>query len=150
VLERYSVARARGARIYGEMLGYGIASDAKGAGRFNLRGFGLESAMRTALDRAGFGPGDVTAIWANSNGHRHADAAEAKAIRRLCGDRSPVVAPKRLFGEPMGVGGSLNAALALMRWQHGDAGEVPAGPVLVNSCSMGGTHFSLVLAAPPE
>jgi 3-oxoacyl-[acyl-carrier-protein] synthase II len=150
VLERYSAARARGARIYGEMLGYGIASDAKGAGRFNLRGFGLESAMRTALDRAGFGPEDVTTIWANSNGHRHADAAEAKAIRRLCGDRCPVVAPKRLFGEPMGAGGSLNAALALMRWQHGDAGEAPAGPVLVNSCSMGGTHFSLVLAAPPE
>jgi 3-oxoacyl-[acyl-carrier-protein] synthase II len=44
----------------------------------------------------------------------------------------------------MGVGGSLTAALALKSWEHG----ATAGPVLVNSLSLGGTNFSVVLAPP--
>src|SRR5262249_28963609 len=68
VMERLSTARARGARIYGEVLGYGIASDARGVGRFDLKGFGLERAMRLALERAGLAPDEITAIWANSVG----------------------------------------------------------------------------------
>jgi 3-oxoacyl-[acyl-carrier-protein] synthase II len=50
------------------------------------------------------------------------------------------------MGEPMGAGGALNAALVLKAWQHPDSGVAPAGPVLVNSASLGGTHFSLALA----
>jgi 3-oxoacyl-[acyl-carrier-protein] synthase II len=59
------------------------------------------------------------------------------------GEGANVVKPKLLFGEPMGVGGSLNAALALQSWQA-DGGE--RKPVVVNSLSLGGTNFSIVLA----
>jgi 3-oxoacyl-[acyl-carrier-protein] synthase II len=146
VLERLSVARARNARIYGEVLGYAMTSDGKGVGRFDPRGRGLERAMRLALKRAGLTPGDVEAIWANRIGCPRVDAAEAAAIRSVCGDRVRVVAPKRLLGEPMGAGGALSAALALKGWQHSKANVSPTGVALVNSCSLGGTHFSIVLS----
>jgi 3-oxoacyl-[acyl-carrier-protein] synthase II len=146
VVERLSKAQARGAHIYGEVLGYGIASDGKGVGRFDPRGFGLERAMKTALDRAGVKPEDVKAIWASAAGHRLADVAEQAAIKRVFGESVRVLTPKTLLGEPMGVGGSLDAALALKSWQERATDIAPAGPVLVNSSSFGGTHFSIVLA----
>ena len=102
--------------------------------------------MRIAMERAGVKPEDVKAVWASESGHRLADAAEAAAIERLFGDRVKIIAPKKLLGEPMGAGAALNAALALKGWQEGDADASQAGVVLVNSQSLGGTHFSIVLA----
>jgi 3-oxoacyl-[acyl-carrier-protein] synthase II len=141
VVERLSKARERRARIYGEVLGYGITSDAVGVGRVDKEGGGVERAMRLALERAGLDHGDVTAIWANASGFRVADEAEQQAIARVFGDAANVQRPKLKLGEPMGVGGALNAALALKSWEQGER-----GPVLVNSLSLGGTNFSLVLA----
>jgi hypothetical protein len=46
----------------------------------------------------------------------------------------------------MGAGGALNTALALKGWQHADPDRAPGGVVLVNSCSLGGTHFAIALA----
>ena len=101
--------------------------------------------MRLALERSCLQPADITAIWSGKCGLKAVDAAEDTAIERVFGDQAPKVeAPKLLLGEPMGAGGSLNAALALESWQDKRSG--PAGPVLVNSGSLGGTHFSLVLA----
>jgi 3-oxoacyl-[acyl-carrier-protein] synthase II len=51
-----------------------------------------------------------------------------------------VDAPKRLLSEPIGAGGALNAALALLAFRHGER-----EPALVNSGSLGGTHISLLL-----
>ena len=146
VLERLSGARARGARIYGEMFGYGIACDAQGVGRWDRDGEGLERAMRLALETAELEPAQIGSIWATSAGLRAADRPEQRAIRRLFGDDAPVVAPKLRLGEPIGAGGPVNAVLAMQAWQHGER----AGPALVNSSSLGGTHFSLVLAPPGE
>jgi 3-oxoacyl-[acyl-carrier-protein] synthase II len=143
VLERLSHAQARGARIYGEVLGYGITSDAKGVGKLDPRGRGLERAMRIALDDAGVEPDAVSAVWTSASGHRLADAAENAALSRVFGSAPTTHAPKTLLGEPMGAGGALNAALALHGWQ---AQPGASGPVLVNSCSLGGTNFSVVLA----
>jgi len=142
VLERLSAAKERGARIHGEVVGYGITSDAMGVGRVDPHGEGVERAMRLALERAGLQPEDVTAIWASACGHRVADRAERRAIERVFGEGVGVQAPKIKLGEPMGVGGALSAALALQSWQAGEA----SGPVLVNSLSLGGTNFSLALA----
>jgi 3-oxoacyl-[acyl-carrier-protein] synthase II len=144
VLERRSHAQGRKARVYGEMLGFGIASDGRGVGRFDRDGNGAERAMRTALERSGLQAGDIKAVWTSATGYRPADEAEEKAIRRLFGDRAVAISPKPLMGEPMGAGGALSAVLALKAWQHG-AGA-PSGPALVNSGSLGGTHFSIAFA----
>ena len=56
--------------------------------------------------------------------------------------------PKLLLGEPMGAGAELATALALKGWEAGDE-RSPKGPVLVNSLSLGGTNFSILLG-PPE
>ena len=50
----------------------------------------------------------------------------------------------------MGAGGSLGVALALKGWQEGDGEHSPKGPVVVNSTSLGGTNFSVVLAPADE
>jgi 3-oxoacyl-[acyl-carrier-protein] synthase II len=146
LVERLGQAQARGARIYGEVLGYAVTSDAKGIGRVDPEGEGLERAMRAALERAGVEPGDVAAVWATSCGLAILDDAEAKAIERVFGDGAKVIAPKLGLGEPMGAGASLNTALALKGWQEGDEDASPRGPIVVNSASLGGTNFSIVLA----
>jgi 3-oxoacyl-[acyl-carrier-protein] synthase II len=144
VVERLSKAQDRGARIHGEVLGYGIASDGKGVGRFDPRGFGIERAMNAALERAQREPSAITAIWGNSAGYRLVDGAEEAAVKRVFGDETKLRTPKKQLGEPVGAGASLNVALALKSWeQEGASGK---GPVLVNSSTLGGTHFSIVLA----
>jgi 3-oxoacyl-[acyl-carrier-protein] synthase II len=145
VVERLSKAKERGARIYGELLGYGITSDAQGVGLIDKSGAGIERAMQLALERADVKPEDVTAVWASACGHKYADAAERDAIERVFGSDVTVNTPKVKLGEPMGAGGVLNAALALKSWEGGDG-----GPVLVNSLSLGGTNFSFVLSPPRE
>lgn len=149
VLERRASALARGARVHGELLGHGIASDGLGAGRWDPQGGGLERAMRLALEAAGLAPGDLDAVWTSAAGHRPADDAEAAALDRLFGGPDagpPRLAPKRLFGEPIGVGGPLSTVLACTGWKRTGAG----GPALINSCSFGGTHFALVVAPSGE
>jgi 3-oxoacyl-[acyl-carrier-protein] synthase II len=141
VVERLAKAKERGARIYGEILGYRITSDVVGIGRVDKEGEGVERAMRIALEQAGLDPGEVAAVWANASGFRIADEAEAQAIDSVFGEGATVHRPKLNLGEPMGVGGALNAALVLKSWEGGEG-----GPALVNSLSLGGTNFSFVLA----
>jgi 3-oxoacyl-[acyl-carrier-protein] synthase II len=142
LLERRSSAHARGARIYGEVLGYGIAADARGVGRWDRQGEGLERAMKLALDRAGIAPADVGTIWASAAGLRVADRPEERAIRRVFHEPPAVQRPKLRLGEPIGAGAALNTLLALKAWETGGH----EGPALVNSSSLGGTHFSIALA----
>jgi 3-oxoacyl-[acyl-carrier-protein] synthase II len=142
VVERLSHARARGAKPLGEIVGYAVTSDAEGVGRIDPDGNGIEGAMRLALERAGLQPEDIGAVWANACGLQIADEAEAKAVERVFGDGVEVKKPKLVFGEPMGIGGSLSAALATESWRSGGADPRPA---LVNSLSLGGTNISLVV-----
>jgi 3-oxoacyl-[acyl-carrier-protein] synthase II len=150
VVERLGHAKARGARLYGELLGYGITSDARGVGRIDPEGEGLERAMRAALERAGLEPTAIVAVWASRCGLGVADEAEAKAIERVLGSETPVIAPKLLLGEPMGAGALLNLALALKGWSVGDEEHSPRGPILVNGMSLGGTNFSIAVAPIDE
>ena len=145
LVERLGKAEARGARIYGEVLGYGITSDARGIGRVDPDGGGIERAMQVALERAGVEATSVVAVWAARSGLRVPDEAEAKAIGRVFGDGVKVIAPKLLLGEPMGAGPSLEVALALTGWQKSDEEASPKGPIVVNGVSLGGTNFSIVL-----
>ena len=108
----------------------------------------MERAMRGALEDAGLEPGDVNAVWSSACGFSLGDEAEANAISRVFGDEVKVLRPKLKLGEPIGAGGPLCAALAMKGWDLGDEGS-PPGPVLVNSMSLGGTNFSIVLGGPP-
>ncbi|MER7720010.1 beta-ketoacyl-[acyl-carrier-protein] synthase family protein [Streptomyces flaveolus] len=147
VLERESTARARGARVWGEIAGHGTACDAQGIGRWDPQGEGLERAMRQALDHAGVSAGDLAGVWANAAGLKRVDAPEALATDRLAGRPDlPVHTPKHIVGEPVGAGAQLSAVLAVTGWTRG----LDAGPVLINSSSLGGTHISLVLHPTPD
>jgi 3-oxoacyl-[acyl-carrier-protein] synthase II len=146
LVERLGKANARDARMYAEVLGYGVTSDALGVGRIDPEGEGLERAMRVALERSGIDAGDVSAVWTSKTGLRIADEAENKAVDRVFGGDTPTMAPKLLLGEPMGAGPSLNVSLALKGWQEGDEEKSPRGPIVVNGTSLGGTNFSVVLA----
>jgi 3-oxoacyl-[acyl-carrier-protein] synthase II len=146
VLERLGAALARGAKPLAELLGYAVTSDAMGVGRIDPDGAGVERAMATALEHSGVAAGDVAAVWSSQTGRGTSDDAESRAIERLFGRPLPVFAPKRLLGEPMGAGASLGVALALSGWRRGDHERSPLGPIVVNSLSLGGTNFSLVLA----
>jgi 3-oxoacyl-[acyl-carrier-protein] synthase II len=141
VLERHGHAAARGAAPYAELLGHGVASDGRGAGRWDRRGGGVERAVRTALAQAGLAPRDVAAVWCSAAGLRAADGPEADALARVFGTRPPVFAPKRLLGEPMGAGGALNAVLAATSLRRGHT----RGPALVTSSSLGGTHVAVLI-----
>jgi 3-oxoacyl-[acyl-carrier-protein] synthase II len=142
LVERLGAARERGVRIHGEVLGYAITSDARGIGRLDPDGEGLERAMRLALERAGVNASELAAVWASRCGLAIADEAESKAIERVAGAEVKVNAPKLLLGEPMGAGASLSVALAIVAWEHGE----DIGPVLINSTSLGGTNVAIVLA----
>ena len=146
ICERMGKAQERGARIYGEVLGFAITSDGTGVGRIDKEGEGIERAMRLALERAGVEPGDVAGVWSSAAGFAVADEAEAKAIERVLDAGVPVMRPKLLLGEPMGAGAELATALALKGWEADDE-RSPKGPVLVNSLSLGGTNFSILLGS---
>ena len=146
LVERLGPAQARGARIYGKVLGFGMTCDGLGVGRVDSTGDGIERAMRAALEHAGVGADDIVAMWASACGLKVADDAESAAIARVFGDRARVIAPKLLLGEPMGAAGSINVALALKGWERGDEEASPRGPVIVNSLSLGGANFSICLA----
>src|SRR3954466_10744933 len=120
VVERLGAAQGRGAKLYGEIAGYGVTSDAEGVGRWNREGEGVERAMRVALEMAGVTAGDVVAVWANAAGLEQADGPERAAIERVFGADATVHARKVKLGEPLGAGGSLNTVLALLAWQHGE------------------------------
>jgi 3-oxoacyl-[acyl-carrier-protein] synthase II len=141
LVERLGSALHRGARIRAEVLGFAITSDARGIGRLDPDGEGLERAMRLALERASVSATQLAAVWSARCGLAVADEAEAKAIERVVGTEVKVNSPKLLLGEPMGAGASLSVALAIAAWEH----DTDVGPVLINSTSLGGTNFAIVL-----
>jgi 3-oxoacyl-[acyl-carrier-protein] synthase II len=143
VLERKRDAVARGARIYGQVLGYAVTCDARGIGRWDRSGKGVETAIAQALERAGLQPGDVGAVWASGAGLEALDRGERRAIARIFDRRVSVEQSGRIFGEVIGAGGALASVLVM---KSAEAGRNSGGVALVNSRSMGGTNFCLALA----
>ena len=90
------------------------------------------------------GAADVATVWSSLSGLKFADEAEQQALARIfAGRTSPeILSPKVFIGEPMGAGAPLGMALAMEGWSRGER----PGPALVNSSSLGGTHFSIVVA----
>jgi 3-oxoacyl-[acyl-carrier-protein] synthase II len=169
VLEAWDDAIARGAPIHGEILGYGLATDAGHITRPSIQG--QSAAIRAALRSANLAPSAVDAVNAHGTGTQVNDAVETAALKLVLGERArqiPISATKAMHGHLLGAGGALECLLSLLSMQHGvalptmhlqmrdvdcDLDYVPnaarAGltlqTMLSNSFAFGGTNAVLVL-----
>ena len=122
VLERLEDARARGARIYAEVLGGGRSADAYHLTAPRPDGSGAAKAIQRALDDAGLRPADVDYICAHGTGTPLNDAAETRAIHAVFGaeaGRLAVSSTKSMTGHLMGSAGALSVAAAALAIYHG-------------------------------
>lgn len=170
VLESLEHAQARGARIYAEVLGYGMTADAYHITQPDPDGDGALRAMRKALHDAGLQPTDIDYINAHGTSTRYNDAKETLAIKRLLGEdayRVPVSSTKSVTGHLLGAAGAVEAAICVLALQHQtvpptinyehpdpecDLDYVPNTPrpatlryVMTNSFGFGGHNSVLVL-----
>ncbi|HWP59758.1 MAG TPA: beta-ketoacyl-[acyl-carrier-protein] synthase family protein [Candidatus Acidoferrales bacterium] len=117
VLEELEHARARGAPLLGEVLGYGDSADAYRITDTHPQGEGAFLAMKAALEDAGLRPEDVGYINAHGTSTTQNDAVETRAIKRLFGERArsiPVSSNKSMLGHAIGAAGAIEAGLTLM------------------------------------
>lgn len=164
VLEEYQHAKARGARIYGEVVGYGATSD--GHDMVSPSGEGAARCMRMALQSVG---GKVDYINPHATSTQIGDLKEIEAIRAVFGDKCPPIsATKALTGHSLGATGVQEAIYCLLMMNNGFIAKsahideidpafadmpilrerldgVDVDTVLSNSFGFGGTNASLVL-----
>jgi 3-oxoacyl-[acyl-carrier-protein] synthase II len=122
VLEELEAARARGAPIYAEVLGYGGSNDAYHMAAPEPAAIGVGEMMRAALDRAGVAPEDVGYINAHGTSTPLGDAAETKAIKDVFGDQSyrlAVSSTKSVMGHCFGAAGALEAMMCVLAIRDG-------------------------------
>ncbi len=114
-LEEHDHAKARNARILGEVVAFGTKFDPYRINKYNPRGDGLKEALRMVLDEAEMSSNDIDYISANANS-TIADRIETDAIKEVFGARSykiPVSAIKSMIGESYSVSGAFAVAGAL-------------------------------------
>jgi 3-oxoacyl-[acyl-carrier-protein] synthase II len=173
VLERWDRAESRGARIWGELLGYGRNADAYHVTAPSPGGVGAAACMQLALADAGLEPAQVGHVNAHGTSTPLNDAAEAEAIVKVFGeDGPPVTSVKGAIGHLIGAAGAAEAVASLLAVRDGTvpptvnhdrsdpemAIDVVAGaprqvapaPVVSNSFGFGGHNATLVLAPAPR
>jgi 3-oxoacyl-[acyl-carrier-protein] synthase II len=110
VLESEAHAVRRGAAAQAEVGGYGLSCDAYHITRPHPEAAGSIAAMKAAIERSGVTPSQVDFINAHGTGTRHNDAAEAKVVRDVFGDRRiPISSMKSMLGHCMGAASALEA-----------------------------------------
>jgi 3-oxoacyl-[acyl-carrier-protein] synthase II len=173
VLEELEGALARGAHVYGEVLGTASTADAHHITAPAPDGSGAVRCMELALGEAGLEPGAIAHINAHGTSTPLNDAAEAEAIRKVFGEPGPAVtSTKGVTGHALGAAGALEAAAVLLSFQHrllpptagltdldpavgldvvqGGPRPWEPGPALSNSFGFGGHNGCLVLGPPPQ
>jgi 3-oxoacyl-[acyl-carrier-protein] synthase II len=172
ILEPWEFAVSRGAPIYGEVIGYGLATDMGHITRPSVEG--QAAAMRNALFVAKIDESEVDAINAHGTGTAANDPIETAAIKEVFGDRAyriPVSATKSVHGHLLGAAGALECVLSLLAMRQEtllptmhlkntdpqcDLDYVPNAAretqstkvMLSNSFAFGGTNAVLVLKRP--
>ena len=123
VLETEDRARARGARVYGEVAGYGASADAFHITAPDPKGSGAALALRRALDDAGEEPEAVDYVNAHGTSTQLNDASETKAIKAALGEdvahEVAVSSTKSMTGHMLGAAGAVEAAACLLAIQSG-------------------------------
>lgn len=117
ILEDYDHAVARGAKIYGEIVGFATNCDASHI--TNPSSEHMEKCMRMALQSAGIDARDIGYVNAHGTGTQAGDAAEGSATYRIFGNSVPVSTLKSYMGHTLGAAGALEAELSVLMQREG-------------------------------
>jgi nodulation protein E len=120
VMERYDDAKARGANILAELVGYGLSADASDIVMPDKNG--AAKAIRIALESGGLNPEDVTYINAHGTGTQQNDTTETAAIRQIFGDHADKLAvssTKSMHGHALGAAGALELVVTVKAMTEG-------------------------------
>ncbi|MEP6892581.1 MAG: beta-ketoacyl-ACP synthase II [Gaiellaceae bacterium] len=122
VVEELATARARGARIYAEVLGYGASNDAHHMAQPDPDSAGVAIMMRSALERARVDPTRVGYVNAHGTSTPLGDLAETRAIKQVFGEhayRLAVSSTKSVTGHCFGAAGAIEAMMCVLAVHHG-------------------------------
>ena len=121
ILEEYEHAKARGAKIYAEVLGGGLSSDAYHMTAPHPEGIGVVKVMENCLKDCGLKPEDVDAINTHGTSTPLGDVAELKAIGQVFGAHAPNIninSTKSMTGHLLGAAGAIEAIASILAMKH--------------------------------
>ncbi|WP_422089640.1 beta-ketoacyl-ACP synthase II [Tenacibaculum ovolyticum] len=122
VLEEYEHAKARGAKIYAEVIGGGMSSDAHHMTAPHPEGIGVIAVMKNCLENAGLKPEDVDHINTHGTSTPLGDVAELKAISEVFGDHAKSIninSTKSMTGHLLGAAGAIESIASILAMEHG-------------------------------
>jgi 3-oxoacyl-[acyl-carrier-protein] synthase II len=119
ILESLDHARARGAHIYAEVLGYTLNNDAYHMSSSLPEGESAIEAMRYALDEAKLRPDQIDYINAHASSTPMNDGTEVRAVNKFFGQRTPPISgTKAYYGHPLGASGAIEAAICCLAMEN--------------------------------